>query len=487
MSEILYSQLPDFLKKTTTGEPQSCVYLIHGQEMLVEQSVAKLLDGLLKGQSQDLCCEKVEGLLENLPDVLERLNTFALLSGPKIVLFKDAKLFEGRSNHQQMAGQIIDAWQGDDVHRAAKLFLNWCSRFDVDLDAIHLGSFESEPLKTLVGPLGSDGVGKLAQYCRSQGWKPAISVDHSEVLQRALEKGFPPDHFLVVTAHARVPKNLKLYKAFQTNGVVIDCNIPLGERRSDKMAQEAVLRETLDELMAKAKKRLSSGAFQSLCRLTGFDPRTFVQNVQKLIDYTGDRSEITEEDIQVVLRRTKVDPIFELTNAVADRDIGQTLFYLNALLDSKWHPLQILSALANQMRKLLVAKSFTAGEYGSNWVRGMTYPQFQKTVMPAIMAYDDHSREQTAGWHEALIKREEKGRDKKREIQDVALAANPKSPYPVYKTLVKSDNYTMEELVQSLGLLNRADLRLKSTGQDAAMVVRKTIMEICTKTGAHHP
>ncbi|MGD9364653.1 MAG: hypothetical protein PVH87_03080 [Desulfobacteraceae bacterium] len=486
MSEISHNQLPEFLKKTTAGKPQSCVYLIHGQEMLVEQSAGKLIGALLKGQPQDLYCEKVDGLVENLLDALERLNTFALLSGPKIVLFKDAKLFEGRSHHQQMHDQIIDAWQGDDVHRAAKLFLNWCRLFDVDLDAAHLGSSESEPLKTLMGALGTDGVGKLAQYCRSKGWKPATTTDHSEVLQRALEKGFPPDHFLVVTVNSRVPKNLKLYKAFQTNGVVIDCNIPLGERRSDKMAQEAVLRDSLDELMAKAKKRLSPAAFQSLCRLTGFDPRTFVQNVQKLIDYTGDRLEITEEDIQIVLRRTKADPIFELTNAVADRDIGQTLFYLNALLDSKWHPLQILSALANQMRKLLVAKSFTASKYGSKWARGMTYPQFQKSVLSAAIDFDNHSREQTAAWHDAPTQNRKKGRVKKKEIQDIALAANPKSPYPVYQTLVKSDNYTMEELVQSLGLLNRADLRLKSTGQDPAMVVRKTIMEICTKTEGRH-
>lgn len=480
MSEISHNQLPAFLKEFT-GKPPSCIYLIHGQEMLVEQSAAKILDGLLKGESQDLCCEKVEGLVENLPDVLERLNTFALLSGPKIVLFKDTKLFEGRSHHQQMSEQIIDAWQGDDVHRAAKLFLNWCSRLDVDLDAISIGSPESEPLKTLAGPLGIDGVEKLAHYCRSQGWKPLISSDHSVVLQRALERGFPPDHFLVVTVHSRVPKNLKLYKAFQKHGVVIDCNIPLGERRSDKLAQEAVLRHTLDELMAKAKKRLSPGTFQSLCRLTGFDPRTFVQNAQKLIDFTGDRLEITEEDIQIVLRRTKADPIFELTNAVADRDIGQTLFYFNALMNSKWHPLQILSALANQMRKLLVAKSFTASAYGGRWARGMTYPQFQQSVLSAVIDYDNHLRDQTSRWPDASTQNKRKGRVDKREIQDIALATNPKSPYPVYQTLVKSDNYTLQELVESLGRLNRADLRLKSTGQDAAMVVRKTIMEICTK------
>jgi putative membrane protein len=38
---------------------------------------------------------------------------------------------------------------------------------------------------------------------------------------------------------------------------------------------------------------------------------------------------------------------------VADRDVGMALFYLDTLLKAEWHPLQMLSALANQVRKLL--------------------------------------------------------------------------------------------------------------------------------------
>lgn len=418
MSEILHSQLETFLKESV-GRPFPDVYLIHGQEMLVEKCTEQLVVELLDGQSPDLCCEKIEGVAENLTDALERLNTFSLLSNTKIVLFKETKLFEGRGNPQRLVKQIADAWNNAD------------------------------------------------------------SGDHVEILRQAIERGFAQHHYLIATVYSKVPKNLKLYKSFQEHGVVIDCNIPLGERRSDKAAQEAVLRDTMNALLAKAGKRLSPRAFQSLCRLTGFDLRTFVQNVEKLIDYTGDRAEMTEEDIRAVLRRTKVDPVFELTNAAADRNLIQALFFLKTLLDAGWHPLQILAALANQMRKLLIAKSFATSEYGKCWTRGMTYPQFQRTVMPAIEAHDQQLREQNTDWLEKSAQKSKKAKNGGKGASDVVLAVNPKSAYPVYQTLLKADKYTPQELVNAMARLNQADLQLKSTGQDAAMILKKTLMGIC--------
>ena len=478
MSEIQHNQLSKFLKEGS-NQPWPGVYLIHGQEMLVEKSAQQIVAKLLDGESSDLCCEKIDGLIENLSDVLERLNTFSLLMGPKIVMFKEARLFEGRRNNDRLVEQIVDAWKSEDEHQAAKSFLNLCGRLEIDLDDIHHGRHNNQTFKTLLGQLGNDAVGDLAQYCIDQGWTTAGSGDHVGVLQQALEKGFPKHHYLIVTVYAKVPKNLKLYKSFRDHGVVIDCNIPLGERRADKAAQESVLRQTLDELLVKANKHLSPGAFQTLCQLTGFDPRIFTQNVEKLIDYVGERSELTSEDIHAVLKRTKIDPVFELTNAVADRNLVQSLSQLNALLDAKWHPLQILSALANQMRKLLVAKSFVSSEHGKCWSHGISYPQFQKNVMPAIVAYDKLVGDNANGWLDQISEKTKKGKGSKKKSADVVLAVNPKSPYPVYQTLLKAEKYTLQELVNAMASLNQTDLRLKSTGQDAAQVMKKTLMGIC--------
>ncbi len=478
MSEIQHNQLTPFLRETV-DQAFPGVYLIHGQQMLVEKSAAQLVTHLLNGESADMCCEKIEGAVENLADALERLNTFALLTGPKIVIFKEAKLFEGRRNQQHLVDQIAEAWRNDDLHQAAKFFSSLCGRLEIPLEEVRHGSPENDNLKAVIAQLGSDGMDKLVPYCQSQGWPSAVSDDHIQILQSALIKGFPSNHFLIITVTSKVPKNLKLYKSFREHGMIIDCNIPLGERRSDKAAQEKVLRQTLDELLSKTPKRVSPKAFQTLCQLTGFEPQIFVQNVEKLIDYVGENAEITTDDIQAVLKRTRVDPVFELTNAVADRDLIRSLSHLETLLDAKWHPLQILSALANQMRKLLVAKSFTTSEHGKSWIQGMIYPRFQKSVMPAIVAHDRQLNEQSAKWSEMVTDTPAKGRRSKKKPLDVVLATNPKSPYPVYQNMLKADKFTRQELVNAMAGLNQTDLRLKSTGQDAAMVLKKTIMDIC--------
>jgi DNA polymerase-3 subunit delta len=478
MSEIQYNRFAAFLEKED-GASLPAVYLIHGQEMLVEQSTQQLSSKLLDGASAQMCCEKVDGIDENLPGVIERLNTYALLSGPKIVIFTEAKLFEGKANYQQIVGRVADAWDGKDMNQAAKQFLSLCARLEIDLDEAPHGHDDRGALKELRRRLGSTAIEKLSAICQSQGWRPAATGDLKTTLQLAIEKGFPQGHYLVVTVHAKVPKNLKLYKTFRDHGAVIDCNIPQGERRSDKTAQEAVLRRTLDDLLAATGKQMSPGAFQYLCRFTGFDPRTFVQNIEKLVDYAGERKEITEEDIHAVVKRTKVDPVFELTNAVADRNPAQSLYYAQALLDAKWHPLQILSALANQMRKLLVAKSFISGTYGKSWVPGMRYPQFQNSVMPAIEAHDKQSRDRSAAWQTTISAETADGRSSTKSSTDIVLAANPRSPYPVYQTLLKSDNFSLQELIAALQILNQADLGLKSSAQDHALILKKAMMEIC--------
>ena len=44
--------------------------------------------------------------------------------------------------------------------------------------------------------------------------------------------------------------------------------------------------------------------------MTGFDLRTFINNLEKLIAYTGERKNITKDDVKSVLERTRIDPIY---------------------------------------------------------------------------------------------------------------------------------------------------------------------------------
>jgi DNA polymerase III subunit delta len=480
MTEILHNQLADFIKKAT-GKALPGTFLIHGQEMLVEQAVEILVGKLLDGASRDLCCESVDGLTENIPAALARMNTFALLSGPKIVLFKEARLLEGRGSHQELVERIVAAWSDQDPDQAARALVHLCGHLEIDLEAVPGNPAGNDILKGLQDQLGPESLDKIVQHGLAQGLRPVGGSDQVAALQKAIEKGFADHHHLLITVGAKVPKNLKLYKSIRDHGWIVDCHVPMGERKADRAAQESVLRQTLETTLAGSGKRLQGGLFQSLCQLTGFDLRTFAQNLEKLIDYTGDRPEITSEDVQHVLQRTRNDPIFELTNAVADRNLAQSLFYLQTLLGADWYPLQILTALANQVRRLLVAKDFAGSSQGRRWSAAMSYQQFQHGMMPAIEDFDRQVGDQVEQWQASAPTQDKAKSGGAKKGADMALAPNPKNSYPVYQTLLKSEKYSRDELLDALVLLNRTDLRLKSTGQDTAIVLKKAIIDICRR------
>jgi DNA polymerase-3 subunit delta len=450
MTELSYSQLQDLPRDSNNTKPS--VWLIHGEEALVEKSCDLVSRRLLGERSKDISCEQVDGLPENIPDLLEKLNTFALLEGTKVVIFKDTKMFETGGAQQRLIKQLEQAWQAGQPVKAAKTLLSLCSRMGLNPSDLHTRTASHPDLKALVQHIGFDAINQLMQVCDELGWPAASADDHVAELQQAIEKGFPSGHSLIITAGSRVPKTIKLYKTVDKCGVVVDCNVPKGERRADKSAQETVLRQTLQELIQGTGKRLAPGLFEKLCQLTGFDLRVFAQNVQKLIDYTGSRQD----------------------NAFADRNLLQALFFTESLLSSDFHPLQLLAALANQLRKLLVAKNFAESDFGAVWKAGIGFPQFQQTVMPAIQSYDESTAKQATDWQG--FRDPEKI---KNEASDLRLAPSPKNAYPVFQTLLKSERYTRQDIINGLILLNEADVRMKSSGQDAALIIKKAIADIC--------
>jgi hypothetical protein len=162
---------------------------------------------------------------------------------------------------------------------------------------------------------------QLLDYCREKGLSIPDKHDDADLLKAAMQKGFPDRHRLVVTTDF-VDRRKALFKAIDETGLVVDCTVPKGETRADRMAQDAVTSATIDAALAQAGKRMANDARQRLMQWTGFDLRTLSGNLEKLISFAGDRKTITDADVTAVLQRTRKDPIFEFTNAVADRDLS---------------------------------------------------------------------------------------------------------------------------------------------------------------------
>ncbi len=298
-------------------------------------------------------------------------------------------------------------------------------------------------------------------------------------LQKLIEKGFPPHHQLILTTSS-ADKRRSLFKTIKNTGIVIDCTVPSGSRQADKNQQMQLLRNIVQNILSKSDKKLTNGAFNALVDKTGFDPAVFADNLEKLISFAGEKNEIVSKDVASIVKRTKLDPVFELTNAIAEKNAEKALFYNKSLINAGFHPLQILTAMTNQIRKLILAKNFieqSAQKKQNIWYKNQNYNQFLHTTMPEIIRADKEMLEKTASWND-----NKSLENSKKKFKNILIASNPKSAYPVYQTFLKSDNFSIKELAGALIELGELDFSLKSSSGAPDILMEDLIIRICKNT-----
>jgi DNA polymerase III subunit delta len=317
----------------------------------------------------------------------------------------------------------------------------------------------------------------------------SYSKTDMDLLSRLIEKGIPENHTLVMTC-STLDRRKKVFKVIETHGTIIDCVVSQGVRKADMDEQRVVLQEISRNLLARSSKRMDTPAFNTLVEQTGFNPEHFARNIEKLVAYTGANPVIELSDIKAVVIRDKKDPIFSLTNAVQEKDAAKALGVLSSLFGDGFHPLQILKSLENQVRKLLMIKSFIIASLkiqNPQHFKRMNYNGFTQGVMPMILSFDKRIKTAVEDRDSFLALPKSSGekkpvKDKKTPIPaDLLLAPNPKSPYPVFLIFQHSENFSLEELKNAMIALGDLDYQLKSSPIDAFIGIENFIITLCRK------
>ncbi len=462
MTEI---QFKSFVQANMLDAPAGlpAVFLIYGEDLLVEQACDRILESLLGDLDRQIHCEVIDGAPEETARVIEKLNTYGLLASLKIVVVKDSHVFYRRQSGKQLAAAVEEKFSQGKKLAAARCFAELCDQAGVDPADLPAGGSIPSFLTGISRPV----LEELAQICRRKGLQGGSGEKWSGMLEKAISRGFPDRHYLILTTDT-VDKRRSLYKTIASKGLVVDCSVARGNRAADRKAQEAVLRDNMREILAGAGKKAAPGVFQELWQRCGFELRQFTRDLEKVIDYVGPAKVIQPGDVARVVKRSKADPIFEFTNSLARRDASRAIFYLRSLLAADTHPLQLLAAMVNQVRKLLVARCFLDRLAPGTWQPSMTYRRFQQAVLPAVLEYDKAICDQAGG---------------RKKTGDLLLASNPRSTYPVYQTLVSASGFNRTELIDAFRLLNRADVQLKSSSRRPALVLENVLMKICSKQG----
>jgi len=293
-----------------------------------------------------------------------------------------------------------------------------------------------------------------------------------------IKKGIPENHYLILTTNS-ADKRKKVFKVIKERALIIDCQVATGSRKADIDEQRTVFQSVAREVLSKENKTLDSRAFMSLVDLTGFDLELFSRNLEKLIVYVGSNPNITNADINAVISRDKTDPIFNLTNSLLEKNADKSIFYFNSLLNKGFHILQLLKALENQIRKLILVKA-CALQINNNPpvnIRKMNFNAFKNTILPKIVAYDKTTK-QTYQESEQYFKNHDS--KKKSPQNDLLLAPNPKNAYPVFIIFQKAENFSQIELSRALIFLSDVDYKMKSSSFEAVTTLENFIINICS-------
>ncbi|BBA76992.1 DNA polymerase III subunit delta [Bacillus velezensis] len=191
------------------------------------------------------------------------------------------------------------------------------------------------------------------------GEKKKEKIEHNTAaLETYLKEPAPYTVFVIVAPYEKLDERKKLTKALKQKALMIE-------------AKELNAKETTDFTINLAKsenKMIDTEAAEHLVLLANGHLSSIYQEIQKLSAYTGDRHEITLEDVSELVARSLEQNIFELINKIVNRKRTESLQIFYDLLKQNEEPIKIMALIANQFRLIMQTKYFAGQGYGQKQI-----------------------------------------------------------------------------------------------------------------------
>ena len=449
-TETLENALSDIKK----GRIAPC-YLLYGEEeYLIQDAFNKILDLLLSPADRALNLYVVDGPQENIDDICRVLLSAPLIPGRKIIAVRDTSLFQSKKMLPDLIKKIRDNLESN-PSRAAGDFLRLLKLAGWKLEDFREGGWkritDEDWQKNVPGDNGEDRekwLPKVVGICTEQGLKSTAAGGDMESLGRAIARGFPGGNYLILTAQ-EVDKRKQLFKQITEMGKVVYFPYAKGEKR-----QKLLLLETAQEMLSLKGKKLSPDAWEAIGRKTGFDIRKSMAALEKLIIHTGDKPAIDAGDVEEAIGKSKEDTVFDLTGAIVEKNLPQSLMILHDLLEQGLHHLVIMKMMTREIRLLLYAKLVVMSGKLESYNSNIDYSRFQGRIYPIIKSLG--------------------GKEK-----DGAGILSGQHPYVIYRLLKSSEKFSYQSLLGYMEYLAKMDLSLRSTGKDPKLQMERFLAEVC--------
>lgn len=241
-----------------------------------------------------------------------------------------------------------------------------------------------------------------------------LSAGAMEILLSYLQDP-SPSTCLVLQAE-KIDGRKKFFAEFKKRGELVEFKRPYENQLGPYVRDE----------VREAGKKIDAAAAELLAYLVGNNLQELVSQIEKLCIYCGNKEVIGVAEVKAIVSDTKVESVFEFTDALGAKDLGKALRMLTALLRDGEAPLRVLGAVSRHYRQLWQVRELL---------------------------------------------------DRKIPSGDLAKAAGI-NPYFLKKVTDQARNYKVGELKQVFERMLELDLAFKSGGRSDALFER-FVMEVC--------
>ncbi|MGB2671731.1 MAG: DNA polymerase III subunit delta [Candidatus Acidiferrum sp.] len=232
----------------------------------------------------------------------------------------------------------------------------------------------------------------------------------------------PAPFTMFIVEAASLDQRMKLGKLLAEKTLVVGCG--LGENVGERLAAAVALARALAKEQGV---EFEKGAAEDLAEFVAADLMRLKTEIEKLTTHAGDKKFISRNDVSSMVISEKTTTVWELADLLAAGKSAKALEFLDRLLRDGEEPLPMLGAMTWMYRKLIEASE----------VKGATN-----------------------GWQAA------RALGMRPEQAELALQASRKIP--------------KAQLLAGLGVLQRADDRLKRGGEDARAIMEFLVTELTT-------
>ena len=162
-----------------------------------------------------------------------------------------------------------------------------------------------------------------------------------------------PESTCFVFVEEEVDKRSKLFKAASRAGSAVEFETP---------KEDMLIRWILGRIQREGKK-ITQSVMQLFLSKTGSDMENIDKELEKLICYTLDKTEISAADVEAICTGQTENKIFEMIDAISAKNQKKVLDLYYDLLALKEAPMRILFLIARQFQNLLLIKSMSAKGY----------------------------------------------------------------------------------------------------------------------------